>query len=149
MDDPFCGSDQMMLPESLRIGQGPSAPQTEALRATVRAATVSDSSPFRVRLQVASDLHTHGWRTYSRSYLPPRPPACDSRGPSVASPQSAPTSAAQRGCHQALVVAGEPGPASVLGRREPRLDRCRVRWPSCQESDKYLIKLKQIPFYIF
>jgi len=42
----------MILPESLRIGQGPSAPQQDALRATVMASTVSDSSPFQIWFQV-------------------------------------------------------------------------------------------------
>ena len=42
----------MILPESLGNGQGPSPPQTEALRATIKASTVPDSRPFRVRLQV-------------------------------------------------------------------------------------------------
>jgi hypothetical protein len=42
----------MILPESLGNGQGPSTPQVDALRATVKASTVPDSRPFRVRLQV-------------------------------------------------------------------------------------------------
>ena len=42
----------MTLPESLRIGQGPSAPQTDALRMTVKGSTGLDSRPFWMRLQV-------------------------------------------------------------------------------------------------
>jgi hypothetical protein len=42
----------MVLPESLGNGQGPSTPQTDALRATVRASTVPDSSSFEVWIQV-------------------------------------------------------------------------------------------------
>ena len=44
----------MILPESLGNGQGPSPPQTEALRATVRVSTVPDSRPFQGAVASAS-----------------------------------------------------------------------------------------------
>jgi hypothetical protein len=42
----------MVLPESLGNGQGPSTPQPDALRATVKASTVPDFRPIKMWLQV-------------------------------------------------------------------------------------------------